>query len=94
MKFALGTQFENTCFCRVVVVHASTGEPESGRSLSLRPTWLTEQVPRAARAVQKNPVLKSKQTKSRKKISASFFLIYFSKILFLIVWYLSLNLVS
>jgi hypothetical protein len=61
----------------VVVAHAvnpSTWEAEAGGFLSLRPAWSTEQVP-GQPGLQRNPVLKNKQTKKFIK-QAVLFLFY------------------
>ena len=52
------------------MVHAfnpNTQEAEAGGSLSLRPDWSTEQVPGQAPKLQRNPVLKNKQNKTKQK---------------------------
>jgi hypothetical protein len=40
----------------------STWEAEAGRFLSSRPAWSTKMSSRTARAIQRNPVSKNKQT--------------------------------
>ena len=53
-----------------MVAHAfnpSTWEAEAGRFLSSRPAWSTEWGSRTARATQRNPVSKNKQTQTNKQ---------------------------